>query len=302
LPCHFAFLSLNFDIVKVMASTQILRRRIRSIEGTSKICKAMEMIAAAKMRRAQEQAMAGRPYAEKISQVIADLAVQRQVREIHPLLQKREVNKIAIVHMTTDRGLCGGLNANLNRLVASFILRQSVPVTLVIVGRKGRAFMLRLKQNIRAEFTRISDRPTLLETLPISRVVINDYSNGEVDLVYIAYPRFVTTIVQQPTMEALLPVEPLKSPSVQGVEYIYEPEPSVVLGELLPRFVEMKVYHAMLELVASEQSARMVAMRNASDNARELIEDLTLALNKLRQETITREICDISGGAEALRR
>ena len=285
-----------------MVSTQILRQRIRSIEGTSKICKAMEMIATAKMRRAQRQAVVGRPYAEKISQVIADLATQRQVGEIHPLLQTREVKRIAVVHMTTDRGLCGGLNANLNRLVASFILEQSLPVILVTVGRKGRAFILRLRQNIRAEFTGISDRPTLLETLPISRVVINDYSNGEVDLVYLAYPRFVTTMVQQPTMEVLLPVNPATILRAQAVEYIYEPKPSVVLGELLPRYVEMQVYHAILELVASEQSARMVAMRNASDNAEELVEDLTLALNKTRQETITREICDISGGAEVLRR
>jgi len=285
-----------------MVSTQILRQRIRSIEGTSKICKAMEMIATAKMRRAQRQAVVGRPYAEKISQVIADLAVQRRVREIQPLLQEREVKRIAVVHMTTDRGLCGGLNANLNRLVASFISRQTVPIILVTVGRKGRASVLRLGQNICAEFAGISDRPTLLETLPISRVVIDDYSNGEVDLVYLAYPRFVTTMVQQPTMEVLLPVKPATIPRAQAVEYIYEPKPSVVLGELLPRYVEMQVYHAILELVASEQSARMVAMRNASDNAEELVEDLTLALNKTRQETITREICDISGGAEVLRR
>jgi len=275
---------------------------MRSIEGTSKICKAMEMIASAKMKRAQEQAMAGRPYAEKISQVIADLAVERRVGEIHPLLQKREVNKIAIVHMTTDRGLCAGLNTNLSRVVASFVLEQSVPIVFVTVGRKGRGFMLRLGQNIRAEFTGISDRPTLLETLPISRVVSDDYVNGVVDLVYLAYPRFVTTMVQRPTVEVLLPVEPAKVSGGQTTEYIYEPHPSAVLSELLPRYVEMKVYHAMLELVASEESARMVAMRNASDNAKELVEHLTLVLNKVRQETITKEICDISGGTEALRR
>jgi len=284
-----------------MASTQILRRRIRSIEGTAKICRAMEMVATAKMRRAQEQAVAGRPYSEKISRVIADLATQARVAEaIHPLLQRREVNRIAIVHITTDRGLCGGLNANMNRLVAGYTLEQGLTITLVTVGRKGRSFMLRAGQSIRAEFTGISDRPSLLETIPISRIVIEDYSNGEVDLVYLAYPRFVTTVVQRPTMEVLLPVEPAELPPGQAVEYIYEPRPAMVLDELLPRYVEMKVYHAILELVASEQSARMVAMRNASDNARELIEDLTLTLNKVRQETITKEICDISGGAEAL--
>ncbi len=283
-----------------MANTQILRRRISSVQGTAKICKAMEMIATAKMKRAQDQATAGRPYAEKISQVIADLAIHPQVNGgTPPLLQKREVKKIAIMYITTDRGLCAGLNANLNRLVASFILEQSVPVTVITVGRKGRAFMLRSGQNIRAEFTGISDRPTLLETLPISRVVTDDYSSGEVDLVYLAYPRFVTTMVQHPTMEVLLPIEPAPVPPIQAVEYIFEPEPAAVLNELLPRFVEMQVYHAILELIASEQSARMVAMRNASDNARDVIQDLTLTLNKIRQETITKEICDISGGAEA---
>ena len=284
-----------------MISTQILRRRIRSVQGTAKICKAMEMIATAKMRRAQEQAIAGRPYAEEINKVVSDLAVEAQANgKAHPLLQKREIQKIAIVHMTTDRGLCGGLNANQNRLVASFILEQTVPVTLITIGRKGRTFARSTQRDLRAEFTGISDRPSLLETLPISRLVIDDYSNGEVDLVYLAYPRFITTIIQRPTMEVLLPIEPAMLPRAQVAEYIYEPDPSAVLGELLPRYVEMKVYHAILELVASEQSDRMVAMRNASDNARELIEDLTLALNKVRQETITKEICDISGGAEAL--
>lgn len=286
-----------------MISARILRRRIQTVENTAKICKAMEMIATAKMKRAQDQARAGRPYAEKISEVIADLAIHPQVGEdAQPLLQNRETRKIAIIHFTTDRGLCGGLNANLNRVIGTFISEQIVPVTVITIGRKGRNFMLRAGQTIRAEFTGINDRPSLQDTLPISRVVIDDYSSGEVDLVYLTYPRFVSTMVQQPTMEALLPIEPVDLPSGERGEYIYEPEPGIVLNELLPRFVEMQVYHAALELIASEQSARMVAMRSASDNAREVIEDLTLTLNKARQETITNEICDISGGAEALAR
>jgi F-type H+-transporting ATPase subunit gamma len=284
-----------------MVSTQIIRRRIRSVQGTAKICKAMEMIATAKMRRAQEQAIAGRPYAEEIGKVVSDLAVEAQAGgRVHPLLEKREIQKVSVIHMTTDRGLCGGLNANQNRLVASFILGQAMPVSLVTVGRKGRTFARITHRDLRAEFTGISDRPSLLETLPISRVVIDDYSNGVVDQVYIAYPRFITTMIQRPTIEVLLPIEPAVLPRAQVAEYIYEPGPSAVLKGLLPRYVEMKVYHAILELVASEQSARMVAMRNASDNAKELIEHLTLALNKVRQETITKEICDISGGAEVL--
>ncbi len=217
---------------------------------------------------------------------------------IPPLLQKRDVKKIYILHMTTDRGLCGGLNTNLNRTVAKFILEQKVPVTLITVGRKGRSFARSSGLNIYAEFSGLGDRATVRETLPISRVVIEDYSKGDVDLVYLAYPRFVSTMVQKPTIEVLLPVEPAKVPPGQIGEYIYEPGASAVLNELLPRFVEMQVYHGVLELIASEQSARMVAMRNASEAAQDMIESLTLTLNKARQESITKEISEITGGAE----
>ena len=284
-----------------MASIQVLRRRIRSIQGTTKIVRAMEMVATAKMRRTQQQALAGRPYTEKIRQVIADIAVEPGVMgQILPLLEKREVKKIAILHIGTDRGLCGGLNTNLNRMMAEFILGQKAPVTVITVGRKARAFARIAKLDVRAEFTGISDRATMQETMAISRMVIDDYSRGEVDLVYLAYPRFISTVVQKPTIEVLLPIEPATLPPGQVAEYIYEPDPLTVLNELLPRFVEMEIYHAVLELIASEQSARMVAMRNAGDNADDLIKDLSLSLNKARQEMITKEICDISGGAEAL--
>jgi F-type H+-transporting ATPase subunit gamma len=284
-----------------MASIQVLRRRIRSIQGTTKIVRAMEMVATAKMRRTQQQALAGRPYTEKIRQVIADIAVEPGIMgKILPLLEKREVKKIAILHIGTDRGLCGGLNTNLNRMMAEFVLGQKATVTVIAVGRKARAFARIAKLDVRAEFTGISDRATMQETMAISRMVIDDYSQGEVDLVYLAYPRFISTVVQKPTIEALLPIEPAKLPPGQVAEYIYEPDPLTVLNELLPRFVEMEIYHAILELIASEQSARMVAMRNAGDNAEDLTKDLSLSLNKARQEMITKEICDISGGAEAL--
>jgi F-type H+-transporting ATPase subunit gamma len=284
-----------------MASIQALRRRIRSIQGTTKIVRAMEMVATAKMRRTQQRALAGRPYTEKIRQVIADLAIEPSVRgKILPLFEKREVKKIGLVYIGTDRGLCGGLNTNLNRLVGEFILRQKVPVTVITVGRKARAFARIAKLDVKAEFSGISDRATMQETMPISRVVIDDYSKGEMDLIYLAYPDFISTMVQKPTIQTLLPIEPTKLPPGQVAEYIYEPDPFSVLNELLPRFVEMEIYHAVLELIASEQSARMVAMRNAGDNAEDLIKDLTLSLNKVRQEMITKEICDISGGAEAL--
>ena len=283
-----------------MANIRLIRRRIRAIWSTAKITKAMEMIATSKMRRAQEAGLAGRPYAEKIHQVLADLAaLPQEGRPLHPLLQRRPVNKIAVVHITPDRGLCGGLHANINRTTASFILEQNVPVTLIIVGRKGLDFMRRYGRDIRAEFTRIGDRPSLLDTLPISRVIIDDYSNGFIDLVYLAYARFISTTLQKPILQQILPIEPATLPRGQ-VDYIYEPDPAHVLGELLPRFVEMQVYHAILESIASEQSARVVAMRNATDNANEIIQDLTLMYNKARQESITKELLDITGGAAAL--
>jgi len=261
----------------------------------------MEMIATSKMRRAQERGLAGRPYSEKIRQVIADLSALRQAGEAqHPLLQRRDVNKIAIVHITPDRGLCGGLNANVSRRAASFILEQKVPITLVCVGRKGLDFMRRHNRDIRAEFTWLGDQPSLLDTLPISRIIIDDYTDGIIDAAYLSYAQFVSTMVQRPIMQPILPVEPADIPSGQNIDFIYEPSPEVVLAGLLPRFVEMQIYHAILESIASEQSARMVAMRNATDNAKELIEDLTLMYNKARQESITKELLDITGGVSAL--
>jgi len=284
-----------------LTNIRTIRRRIRGVQNTAKITRAMEMVAASRMKRAQECGLAGRPYAEKIQQVIADLtALPEAGRALHPLLQRVPVAKIAVVHITPDRGLCGGLNTNINRLTASFILEQTVPITLITVGRKGRDFMRRCNRDILAEFTQLGDRPSLLDTLPISRIIIEDYSSGAVNLVYLAYARFVSTMLQRPVLQQLLPVEPASILRVQNVDYIYEPGPDAVLGQLLPRFVEMQVYHAILESIASEQSARMVAMRNATDNANELIDDLTLLYCKARQESITRDILDIAGGAEAL--
>jgi F-type H+-transporting ATPase subunit gamma len=284
-----------------LPNTRLIRRRIKGIQATAKITRAMEMIATLKMRRAQERGLAGRPYSDKISQVLADLAaLSRGTDAPHPLLWSRPVNKIAVVHVTPDRGLCGGLNANINRLTAHFILEQKVPVSLITVGRKGREFMRRYQRDIRAEFSQLGDQPCLLDTLPIARIVIDDYTNEVVDQVYLAYTQFVSTMVQRPFMKQILPVEPAAIPQAQNVDYIYEPSPQAVLGELLPRFVEMQIYHAILESIASKQSAQMVAMRNATDNANELIEDLTLMYNKARQESITKELLDITGGAAAL--
>ncbi len=284
-----------------MANIRLIRRRIKGVQSTAKITRAMEMIAASKMRRAQERGLAGRPYSEKITQVMSALsALTGSTSMMHPLLQQRPVKKIAIVHITPDRGLAGGLVSSINRKTAAFIVEKGTPVSLVAVGRKSVDFLRRTGQNVLAEFTNLGDRPSLIDTLPISHIIIEEFSKANVDEVYLAYSRFVNTIVQKPVIDRILPVEPASIPSGQNVEYIYEPNPEQVLGGLLPRFVEMQVYHHILESIASEQSARMVSMKSATENANELIEDLTLAYNKARQEMITTELLDITGGAVAL--
>jgi len=285
-----------------VANLRVIRRRIRSIQSTAKITKAMEMVATSKMKKAQERDLAGRPYSEKIQQVLEDLVAQ-QGAVTHPLLERREMKKIEIVYITPDRGLCGGLVANINRSTGNFVVdtsQRGVPSALITIGRKGRDFMLRYGRELRAEFTGMTDRPTLLDTLPISKIVIDDYTNKNCDVVYLSYSKFVTTMTQRPVMQQLLPVTPAKSDRKTEVEYIYEPNRKEVMAQLLPRFVEMQVYHAVLESIASEQSARMVAMRNASENANDLVQELTLVYNKARQEMITKELLDITGGAEAL--
>ncbi|MBI2328639.1 MAG: ATP synthase F1 subunit gamma [Chloroflexi bacterium] len=284
-----------------MANIRLIRRRIRGVQSIAKITRAMEMIATSKMRRAQERGLAGRPYSEKIRQVIADLAALPQTgRELHPLLKRRPLTRMAIVHITPDRGLCGGLNAGMNRRTASFILEQNIPSTCISVGRKGLDFMRRRGRDIRAEFSWLGDQPGWLDTLPISRIIIDDYTDGVIDAVYLAYTQFVSTMVQRPVVLPILPVAPAAISGAQNVDYIYEPGSDEVLAGLLPRFVEMQIYHAILESIASEQSARMVAMRNATENAGELIDGLTLIYNKARQESITKELLDISGGVAAL--
>lgn len=286
-----------------MANIRAIKKRIVSVKNTAKITKAMEMVAASKMRKAQERALQARPYAEKLLEVMADLAAQPTGAEgAHPLLEQRPVNKIAIVHMSSDKGLCGGLNANINKLSGNFMLSATVNVNVVAVGKKGLDFMARAGREIRAEFTAISDRPYVDEALPIARIVIDDYIDGLVDQVFIAYPNFRSTAVQEPVMQQLLPIEPAEIPAASNVEYIYEPNAAAVLGQLLPRYVEMEIYHALLETIASEQSARMVAMRNATEAANEMIDALTLQYNKARQEQITTELLDITAGAAAVKK
>ncbi len=286
-----------------MPSVRQIRRRIRSVQNTAKITKAMSMIAASKMRRAQEAAVSGRPYSDLMRNLLADLAAQPHSDErLHGLLTQREVNSVEIIHVTPDRGLTGGLNSNLNRAAGQFMLEQkgNADVTVVAVGKKGGRFMSRSGADVKAIFTDLGDRPTLADVTPIARIVIEDYVQEKVDAVYVSYADFVSTTVQRPVVQPLLPVTPADLPPQYSFGYIYEPDPFTVLSALLPRFVEMQLYHFILESVASEQSARMVAMRNATDNANEMADDLTLLMNKVRQETITRDLLDIVGGAAAV--
>ena len=285
-----------------MPSVRDMRRRIRSVDNTAKVTNAMSLIAASTMRRAQSNVLDGRPYSVKIPEVIAHLAAQPidDVDETQPLLAVRTVEKSTVLMISPDRGLCGGLHSNLNRLVGQFILKQQVPVQAIAVGRKGRDFMARTNQDLKATFTDLGETPLLIDTNAISHMVIDSYSEGETDEIYLAYTNFVSTMVQQPVIEKLLPIAPAELTAAESVGYIYEPGNLAVLQNLLPRFVEMQIYHAILEAIASEQSARMVAMRAATDNARELSGDLTLTMNKLRQENITNELLDLIGGQMAL--
>jgi F-type H+-transporting ATPase subunit gamma len=287
-----------------MPTLRQIRRRIRTVENTAKITKAMEMVAASKMRRAQNNALAARPYAEKIRQVLATLAETLPFQDpetIHPLLQRREPKAIDIILITPDRGLCGGLPSALNRRVASFIVERGLPARLICVGRKGRDFFRRAGMPVVGEIVGMPDYPTYDEVRPVTQIAIQDYTAGLSDEVYLVYALFVSTMTQQPEVFKLLPVEPPAESAAWAIDYIYEPSREAVLAELLPRYVERQVYEAVLEAQASEQSARMVAMRNATDNAHEIIRDLTLTYNKARQEAITKELLELVGGAEILR-
>ncbi len=291
-----------------MPTIRQLKRRITSIKNTAKITNALQLVAASKMRRAQDRAIQSRPYAEKLRTVLAGLASAGGSEEDapHPLLVKRPAKNIALLHVTPDRGLCGGLNSNLNRSAGSFVALQHEPVGVVAVGKKGGDFFVRAHAHLIAEFSDLGDYPTQGDTLGIARVVIQDYLAATVDRVYLSYSQFVSTANQRPVIRQLLPIEP---PATEGEgdgaesirhDYIFEPSPEIVLERILPRYIEMQIYEAILESAASEQSAKMVAMKNATDNANDIQRELTLTYNKARQEQITKELLDIVGGAAAL--
>ena len=287
-----------------MPNLRQIRRRVRSVQNTQKITRAMEMVASVKMRRAQQAVLASRPYAEKIAGLLANLAAmpREDEEQPHPLLESREVRRATLVHITPDRGLCGALPGNLNRRGGGFIVESQPqgPVSVVAVGRKGRDFMVRNARDLRAAFGGLGDRPRLADVGPIARLVMDDYISGETDAVYVVYAQFVNTVTQRPELKRLLPVEPAPLSAEQAVGYIYEPTPGEALEALLPRYVEVQLYHAIQEGVASEESARMVAMRNATDNAEDLTRDLTLEANKVRQASITAELLDLISGSMSL--
>jgi F-type H+-transporting ATPase subunit gamma len=287
-----------------MPSTREIRRRIRSVKNVSQITRAMEMVAAAKMRKAQQRVLASRPYAERLRDVIGDLAslrIDASELQTFPLLTQREIRRTAVILVTPDKGLTGPMNSNLIRRASRYILSDAgVPVEVIAAGKKGRDFMVRTRQDVVAEFTGLGDNVTLDDVRTVVSIAIDDFVAGKVDAVFVVFSRFVNTLVQRPEVLQILPIE---RPEGAGTytDYIFEPDPATVLSGLLPRFVEIQVYQAILESIASEHSARMVAMRSATDNANELVSDLTLSYNKARQSQITREVSEIATGANAMR-
>jgi F-type H+-transporting ATPase subunit gamma len=290
-----------------MANTREIRRRIRSAKNVSQITRAMEMVSASKMRKAQRNVLAARPYADRIRDVMSEL-MGRMVSGSRrgTLLETRTpVRRVAVIAITPDRGLCGSLVSNILRRTARFMLdqrQQGREAEIATIGKKGRDFAVRTQQSLVAEVIQIGDAPTLESILGIATNVISGFREGTYDEVYVIYSEFVNTLVQRPALKRLVPIEP---PAETGgtqsrVDYTYEPSQEEVLEELLPRYVEVQLYQALLESIASEHSARMIAMRNATDNAKELVRDLTLTFNKARQSNITNEVSEIATGAVAL--
>ena len=288
-----------------MPSLRTIRRRIRSVRSISQVTKAMEMVAASRMRRAQNRVLAARPYSEHIEAMIADLAARPGPdAAAHPLLQQRtNRNRVGMIVMTADRGLCGALNSNVIRRASSEVLDAGGPssVDLITVGRRGQDYMLRRGIHLEATFTQLGDAPGIVAVQPMAKIAMDQFIRGNIDAAFIVFPRFVNTLIQRVTISQILPVVPAKADGGQP-EYIFEPNPEEILAALLPRYVEVQIYQALLETVASEQSARMIAMRNATDNAKELIDTLTLSYNKARQAAITKEITEIAVGSGALGR
>jgi F-type H+-transporting ATPase subunit gamma len=277
---------------------QILRRRIRGIRETAKVTGAMELIAGARMRRAEQNALNARPYAARLHDLMMLTLSQSGIGMDHPYLARSDQGPVLVVHITTDKGLCGGLNLRLNQTLGQFIVSQQAPVRVATVGKKGRDFAVRMGLGLVADFSELGDSPGVSALRPLCRLITDSFTKYEVDRVYLCYPRFVSVVVHRPVVEQILPVEIWDSKGAAAGDVVFEPEPQQVLEQLLMRYVEASVYHAHLELVASEYSARMVAMHSATESAHEMAEAITIDLNRSRQAAVTEEICDVIAGAE----
>jgi F-type H+-transporting ATPase subunit gamma len=290
-----------------MASTREIRRRIQAVRNVAQITRAVQMVASSKMRRAQERVLAARPYSEELTKLLSRLSKQAEGQEDLPLMRSREVKSAAIIVVTPDRGLAGALSSNVNRRAVQLAVElrrehgNDLAISFIAVGRKGRDFLTRGRQRLLAEFTRLGDQPQQSDVRAIARTVTDAYLGEEADLVYLVYPKFVSTVQQTPTVSQLLPVQPPEEEHESGPapQYIFEPDATTILGELLTRYLETLIYQPLLETVASFYSAQMVAMRNATDNATELQADLTLTYNKARQAAITNQILEIVAGSGA---
>ncbi|HEX2193624.1 MAG TPA: ATP synthase F1 subunit gamma [Candidatus Limnocylindria bacterium] len=294
-----------------MPSLKEIRGRIGSVRNIAQITRAMEMMSASRMKRAQDAILAARPYSDELHAALARVAAAVG-EEVDPLLARRPIRRIGLIVMTSDRGLAGALDSNTVRTALRYIsehapaesTNEPVEVTAITIGRKGRDQIRRTGVPIAAHFQRFGDRPSFGDVTPVARLVVDDFLAETYDEISVVYPAFISTLAQQARVLTILPV---RSPAdLSGEEaatnddYLFEPSPEAVLSRLLPHYVAIDLYRAVLEANASEQSARMIAMRNATDNANELIEDLTLVYNKTRQATITREMIEIASGAEAL--
>lgn len=285
-----------------MAGGKEVKGKIKSVQNTQKITKAMEMVAASKMRKAQERVEATRPYADKIRRTVGHIA-NANVGYTHPFLEEREVKRVGIIVVSTDRGLCGGLNINLFRRVLAEMNewdKKNVPVDVAVVGRKGVTFFRRLT-DLKADAVDLGDKPSLQELIGSVKVMLDGYRDGDIDRLYLMSNDFVNTMTQQPNVQQLLPVEASKDDELPDQwDYIYEPDAESLLDDILVRYVESQVYQGVVENVACEMAARMVAMKAASDNAGDIIDDLQLEYNKQRQAAITQELSEIVAGAAAV--
>lgn len=291
-----------------MAGAKEIRTKITSIQKTQKITRAMEMVAASKMRKTQDRMTAGRPYAEKIRQVVGHLAWGHSEYQ-HDFLKEREVKRIGLIVVSTDRGLCGGLNINLFKEAIKFLKGkddEGIKADLGIFGRKGQAFLSHVGGNITAYIDGLGDTPKINDVVGVLSAMIEAYEKKEIDALYIVSNKFINTMTQQPNVEQLLPVPKIEDENdddgalKRHWDYIYEPDAKELLDELLKRFLELQVYQAVVENIACEQAAKMIAMKSASDNAGELIKEFRLAYNKARQAAITQELAEIVSGADAL--